>query len=100
MIFHTIGLNTGRVRLDTLIFGLCCPTDAVVQSNATAPANANVASLRRESPTIKFSPFDLNRDLDWRSLGRLPLTAIPPDVRRTVARLANQTNSPRWRHCA
>jgi hypothetical protein len=55
MIFQTIGLNTGRVRLDTLILGLCCASDAVVQANANAQAVANVASLRRESATIKFS---------------------------------------------
>jgi hypothetical protein len=55
MIFQTIGLNTGRVRLDTLILGLCCASDAVVQPNANAQAVANVASLRRESATIKFS---------------------------------------------
>jgi hypothetical protein len=35
--------------------GLCCATDAVVQANANAQAVANVASLRRESATIKFS---------------------------------------------
>src|SRR3954465_7842398 len=32
------------------------------------------------------SPFDLNLDLDWRSLGRLPLAAIPRDVRPSVSR--------------
>jgi hypothetical protein len=48
-------LNTGRVRLDTLIFGFCCASDAVVQANANAQAVANVASLRRENATIKCS---------------------------------------------
>jgi len=35
MMFQTIGLNTGNVRLDTLIFGRCWPTDAVVEMSAT-----------------------------------------------------------------
>jgi hypothetical protein len=60
---------------------------------------------RRRKPATRkrdhqILPFDLNRELDWRSLGRLPLTAIPPDVRRSISHLPNQNNSPRCRCCA
>jgi hypothetical protein len=66
MMFQTIGLNTGNVRLETLIFGLCWAIDAVAEMSATAQAVASttaqaVASTarpRRNDVTIKlFLPF-------------------------------------------
>src|SRR5262245_30299950 len=52
MMFHTSGLKTGSVRLDTVIFGLCCATAALVPSKANAEAAASIARLRRENVVI------------------------------------------------
>src|SRR5215469_13002629 len=61
MMFQTIGLNTGRVRLETVIFGLSCATDGVTGSNASAQtvaiqAAAITARRRRGNLIIKMAP--------------------------------------------
>src|SRR5712671_3756950 len=48
MMFQTIGLNTGSVRLDTLIFGLICADAAVALAEAIATAATAAAKQRRE----------------------------------------------------
>jgi hypothetical protein len=53
--FQTIGLNTGNVRLDTPILGLCCAIEAVAPMKASAQAIANVGTLRRENVSMKCS---------------------------------------------
>src|SRR3974390_2856886 len=62
MMFQTIGLNTGRVRLETLIFGLSCATDGGTRSNASAQTAAIqvAARPRRRNLIMKMAPrFDL-----------------------------------------
>jgi hypothetical protein len=54
MMFQTIGLNTGNVRLETLIFGLCWAIDAVAEMSATVQAVASTARPRRNDVTIKL----------------------------------------------
>src|ERR1700719_1602229 len=56
MMFQTIGLNTGRVRLETLIFGLICAYAAVAPGAAIAGAMA-AAKWRREILSISTSPI-------------------------------------------
>ena len=48
MMFQTSGLNTGKVRLDAVIFGFCCASDAVAPIDTIAQAVASVAKVRRE----------------------------------------------------
>jgi threonine/homoserine/homoserine lactone efflux protein len=52
MMFQTIGLNTGSVRLDTLIFGLVCACAAVPVVDAIAMAAAAAAKWRRDILSI------------------------------------------------
>src|SRR5262245_58587530 len=82
MMFQTIGLNTGSVRLETVIFGFCCATAAVAETSASAhvtvkAAAASVARPRRGIVSIKSTPLNCQRNFGHRSLGALRRTAIP-----------------------
>src|SRR5215831_2593428 len=67
MMFHTSGLKTGSVRLDAVIFGLCCATDALVPNRASAEAAARMERLRRESVVMEFPLLCLVPGVDRRS---------------------------------
>src|SRR5262249_58718782 len=54
MMFHTSGLNTGSVRLETVIFGRCCAGEGLVPSNARRQAAARVARPRRKNIVMEF----------------------------------------------
>ena len=44
MMFHTSGLNTGKVRLDTLMTGFCCACAFGAKLNVSAATHANTAA--------------------------------------------------------
>src|SRR4051794_33610241 len=48
MIFHTIGLNTGKVRLDALIRGLSCALTRPRTAVAAVPPTIWARAVRRE----------------------------------------------------
>ena len=58
MMFHTSGLNTGSVRLETLITGFCCAwaCGATMVASAIANAAASAARPRRDSLDMDNSP--------------------------------------------
>jgi len=58
MMFHTSGLKTGNVRLDTLITGFCCACagEAAKPKIANVHAAANAARLRRHNWNIDTPP--------------------------------------------
>src|SRR4029079_8915866 len=47
MMFHTRGLNTGRVRLDTLMTGFCCACTPGAKFKVSAAAHPNTAANPR-----------------------------------------------------
>src|SRR5437763_4417964 len=54
MMFHTSGVNTGSVRLETVIFGRCCAGEGLVPSSARRQAAARVARPRRKNIVMEF----------------------------------------------
>src|SRR2546423_864203 len=56
MMFHTIGLNTGSVRLETRIRGLSWADDAVAPTMATTQAAISAGTRRRDSANITALP--------------------------------------------
>src|SRR5215471_15306275 len=52
MMFHTIGLNTGSVRLETRICGFCCAVAALPTAITTARTAANRQPPRRNTSII------------------------------------------------
>src|ERR1039458_1745591 len=64
MMFHTSGLNTGSVRLETLITGFCCASadGAVKPTTAKAITAASAARPRRDILNMKTPRWILYRD--------------------------------------
>jgi hypothetical protein len=56
MMFQTSGLNTGSVRLDTLITGFCCACALERPAVAIASAAAMAVKLRRDIMDMKTPP--------------------------------------------
>ena len=57
MTFHTSGLNTGSVRLETLITGFCCAcADGIATSGKGESKAANAARPRRDSLDMDIPP--------------------------------------------
>jgi hypothetical protein len=50
-------LNIGKVKLEAVIFGLCCACDAAVPANANPQTVARVARPRREYFIMEPLPF-------------------------------------------
>src|SRR6185295_6731005 len=84
MMFQTSGLNTGKVRLEAVIFGFCCAGEGVGATAASTQAAATIASARRENLTMAsllcvisadpsprpFAP--IVRAIGWRRSSALP----------------------------
>jgi hypothetical protein len=53
--FHTKGLKTGKVRLDTLMTGFCCACALSVEPSVSAATLANTAAnTRRDNLGMTF----------------------------------------------
>ena len=59
MMFHTSGLNTGSVRLETLITGFCCACAGGAANPATAIAIAGGERGKAASRQIEHGLFPL-----------------------------------------
>src|SRR4051812_33731260 len=65
MMFQTSGLNTGSVRLDTLMTGFCCACAGAVAAIAATNAAANAASPRRDIVDMVLDTIvDMILDMD------------------------------------
>src|SRR5262245_28582549 len=71
MMFQTSGLNTGKVRLETLITGFCCACagDDAIPPAVIARATVSAAMTRRDNLSMDSSPSWLFKLWSCWSLG-------------------------------